>query len=143
MSFTLVSVAPNSIFSDGGRMLVVTGIFEKGHRYKVYLGDTGTVIDPECYSGIPGQGNLVFPRPSLLGGIYDTLVAYSPKVVANPIPYSITVLDYDTLEAQFLGSVVTTIKPQFFTSVYATRRLYPPDLFVGPKDVSREKPVEV
>lgn len=143
MSFTLISVTPDTIFSDGGRMLTVMGIFEKGHRYKAYLGDTGTVIDPECYSGIPGQGNLVYPKTSILGGIYDKLVVYSPKVKYNMTSYSLTVLDYDTLEAQFLDSVVTTVKNQFWTSVYTTRRLYPPDLFVGPKDISKEKPTGV
>lgn len=139
MAFTIASVTPDSLFSDGGHQIVVTGAFEEGHRYRVHLGDLGTTGDPACYSGIPDQANLVYPRASIAGGTPDTLTVYSAKVNPDVTPYNITVIDYDTLEAHVLSAVITAVKNQFFTTVYASKHVQPPHYKVGPRNIEQEE----
>ena len=141
MTFSIASVTPDSLLSDGGHEIVVTGVFEEGHRYRVHLGDLGTIGDPACYSGIPGQANLVYPRSSVAGGILDTLTVYSPRVNYNLVtPYDITVIDYDTSEVHALSEVITALRNQFFTTVFSTRSLQPPYYKVGPRSLELEEP---
>ena len=141
MAFSISSVAPDKILSDGGHQLVITGVFEKGFLYRVHLGDLGTTGDPACYSGKPGQANLVYPTSSDGGTTFDTLTVYSPKVTPNATPYDITVINYTTLEVHVLSGVVTALKNQFFTSVYAVRHLPPPHYKTGPRNIDLEEPV--
>lgn len=140
MAFSITSVSPTEILSDGGHKIEVTGLYEAGHRYQVNMGDLGSNADPVCYSGIPGQAEVVFPRKSTSGGALDLLTVYSPRVNPSPAPYSIYVLDLDTLEAHVLSSVVTTTKHQFFTNVYAVRSVQPPKYKVGPRSINLEQP---
>lgn len=140
MGFTITSVSPDTVFSDGGREIVVTGVFEKGHRYRVHLGDLGTIGDPPCYSGVTGQGYFAYPKASVAGGAFDTLTVYSPKVVPGLAAYNITVQDYDTLEAHMLSGVVSAVKNQFYTTVYSERKVQPPRYATGPRGIERERP---
>lgn len=140
MSFTISSVSPDSILSDGGHQLTVTGVFEKGHQYRVYLGDVGGLEDPVCYSGIPGQGYFINPKQSVAGGAFDTLLAYSPRVNSSETAYSITVQDAGTLEDHVLLNVVLTVKNQFFTTVYSERKMQPPHYKTGPRSIDKERP---
>jgi hypothetical protein len=140
MSFTISSVSPDTIASDGGHEITVTGAFEAGHRYEVYMGDLGTIDDPICYSGKPGQAGIVYPKASTLGGSLNTLIVYSPRVNPDTTAYSIVVMDYDTMEAHLLTEVITAVPRHYFTSVYAMRRTWSPDFKTGPRIIDNEKP---
>lgn len=138
MAFTLSTASPNNLLCDGGHEITITGLFEEGHYYKVYLGDLGTIDDPPCYSGIPGQGYLISPKKSIAGGIFDTLTVYNPKMLPSVTPYKITVIDYGTLEVHVLSNVITVHKKQFFTTVYNVKRLQPPHYYVGARTIELE-----
>lgn len=142
MSFTIASVSPSQVLSDGGHEIVIVGAYEAGHRYRVHLGDLGSTGDPACYSGIPGQGNIVYPKASVLGGSLDTLTVYSPRVNSSDSAYSITVMDYDTAEAHILSSSVTAEKNQYFTTVYAMKHVQNPKYYLGARDIELEVPAE-
>lgn len=138
MTFSLTSQTPTVISSDGGREIVITGVFEAGHRYQVHIGDLGSNADPVCHSGIAGQSSIVYPRRFIAGGVLDTITAYSPKMNAGAVPYSIFVLDPDSLEAHVLSGSITVVKRQFFTTVYAIRHMQPPKYDVGPRRIDLE-----
>ena len=140
MTFSISSVSPDTILSDGGHTITVTGLFEAGHQYQVYMGDLGTIYDHVCYSGIPGQKNTVSPTPSEIGGSLDTLTIYSPMVTPDSSAYSIVVIDVSTLEVHLLSDVITAVKKQFFSTVYSMKRLYNPKYYVGPRTIELEKP---
>jgi len=140
MAFSLTSISPDTVLSDGGREIIITGVFEEGHSYKVFMGDLGTVGDPGCCSGIPGQGYLIYPSPPVLGGAFTRLVVYSPKVNPSVTPYTITVIDYNTLEAHTLSAVITACKNQYFTTVYSMKRLFPPHYKTGSRSIELEDP---
>ena len=140
MTFSIASVTPDSILSDGGRELRVTGVFEAGHEYRVYMGDLGTSGDPPCYSGVSSQGYSVKPRSSVAGGSLDLLVVFSARTNPNVTAYSIVAIDEDTLEAHLLSGVITAVKKQFFTSVYSTKSMYHPKYKTGPRNIESEEP---
>jgi hypothetical protein len=140
MPFSITSVTPTEIPSDGGHKLEIIGSFEAGHRYHVHIGDTGTSDDPICHSGIAGQAGIVFPRKSITGGDLDLLTVYSPRTTPGAAPYDISVLDPDTPELNILTSAVTVVKRQFFTTVYSVRKLFSPIFKVGPRSINSEEP---
>ena len=140
MSFSISSVSPSKILSDGGREVIVTGVFEAGYQYNVHIGDLGSLYDPICYSGKPGQGNNVIPTASIEGGILDTLTVYSPRMSPDSSAYNVTVTNISTAETHSLSSVITSLKNQFFTTVYAMKRMQHPSYFLGPKRIEFETP---
>lgn len=140
MTFSITSVSPSKILADGGREIVVTGVFEVGHRYRVHIGDLGTIDDPICYSGISDQGTVVYPKDSDGDGIFDQITAYSPLMNPGSSAYSVVVIDVDTLEAHVLSGLLTVLKKQFYTTVYATKNMQHPDYYLGPKRIDLEKP---
>jgi hypothetical protein len=140
MTFTISSVTPSSVLSDGGRKLEITGVFEAGHRYSVHIGELGHTGDPRCVSGIPSEANFVYPKKSTVGSVLDLITVYTPRINPDSTAYCITVIDYDTSEAHMLNSVVTAVKNQYFTTVYAERSLQPPHYKTGPRSINIETP---
>jgi len=140
MAFSISSVSPGQILADGGHAIVVTGSFEAGHQYRGHMCDLGTTDDPACYSGKPGDGNIVSPTPSEVGGSLDTLTVYSPRVTPDSSAYDIVVIDVDTYEVHLLSGVIEAVKKQFFSTVYSMKRLYAPKFYVGPRTIDLEEP---
>lgn len=140
MTFSITSISPSEILSDGGHKIEVTGLFEPSHRYRVHVGNLGSDADPVCHSGIPGQSSIVFPRKSTAGGSLDLITVYSPMLNPSVSPYAVFVLDPDSLEAHSLLGVLTVAKRQFFTTVYAVRKVLPPKYKTGPRRIDLERP---
>ena len=135
MAFTLASISPESIACDGGRLLTITGSFEITHRYRVHVGDVETTADPICYSGVRGQASTVYPSSA------TTIKVYTPLLVPSDTDYSILVVDLDTLEAHALSEVLTVLEKQFYSLVYAYRKVLHPDYKVGPRNIGLEPQV--
>jgi len=135
MAFSLTSISPQKVFCDGGRLLTVTGVFELRHRYRVHVGNSETTSDPICYSGIPGQGNVVYPTNA------TTLVARTPLLVPSVTPYSVLVVDLDTAVVHSLLNVLTALNKQFYSLVYGYRKVMHGDYKVGPRNIELEAPV--
>lgn len=129
MAFSLTSIDPTIIPADGGYLLEISGTFVMGHRYRVYVGDTGSIADPICYSGVRGQANDVYPVNVSL------LRAYSPRMASDASAYTVLVIDVDTLEAHILASALTADKPQFYSTVFAVRAVQPPHYKTGPRSI--------
>ena len=137
MGFSISEISPNIILGDGGREIIVTGVFESGHRYHIHLGDAMDETDPICYSGKPGQGNDLYP----INGV--RLRGYTVRtIITGSYPFSVFVMDVDTGEAHILDDALVVQKPQFYTSVYTLRKLCPIDWLIGPRNITLEERVE-
>lgn len=135
MAFTLTSVSPDKVSCEGGALITLTGTFEVTHRYRVHVGDITTTIDPICYSGVRGQGNVVYPTSA------TTLKAYVPVLTPSVTPYNILVVDLDTAEVHSLSSVLTALKKQFYSQVYSYRKVMHSSFKMGPRSIDSETPV--
>ena len=134
MTLTVTEITPSTIPEDGGYLAQVKGTFTMGHRYAVYIGDTGSTVDPACYSGTPEQGAVIYPvTPTVMR-------VYTPVLAPSPAPYHVAVLDLDTSEADLLPDVVTVLKKSFYLSVYGLRKPFPPTWGVGPRRIEQEPP---
>lgn len=127
MTLSLTSVAPNVLFYDGGYQFIVTGVFPLGEPLSLYIGNTDTNADAVCYSGIPGNGNFCYALNANL------LVAYSPILAANLNRYDLLVVSPSTSESQVFTSAFTVRHPQFYSSVFEFRAVFPPTWYTGPR----------
>ena len=127
MAFSLTSVSPAIVSAAGGYLIEIVGAFELGNRYQVYLGNTGTTLDPVCYSGVRGQGSVVYPLSAVL------MRAYTPRVASDTSAYTVTVLNLDTLEGHVLAGSVTAEKVQYQSTVFGLRGVAPPRWKTGPR----------
>lgn len=118
MAFSLTSIDPAVFPEDGGHEIQISGAFEDGHRYNVYIGELGSPLDLACYSGKPSQGNVIYPWTS---GI---LRVYSPVLTPDRI-VSVTVVDWDALEGHILSNVGTTVFRSYKSLTYALRKVLP------------------
>ena len=135
MAFSLTSISPQKVSCEGGRALTITGVFELTHRYRVHIGNSETTGDPICYSGVSGQGNVVYPTNA------TTLLVYTPLFTPSATPYSVLVVDLDTSESHALLNVVTALKKQFCSMVYLYRKNMHGDYKVGPRNIELEAQV--
>lgn len=144
MTFSISAISPTEILSDGGHKLEITGVFEAGHAYQVHIGDLGSISDPVCHSGIPGQAGVVVPSKATLESTdLDLLTVYSPRLTPSTDPYSVFVLDVGTAAAQVLSDAITAAKYQYFTTVYATRKIQHPKYKVGSRNIELEATAEL
>ena len=140
MAFTLTSVSPAEISADGGTEIEVTGAFERGHSYYIYIGDTATVYDPVCHSGVAGQGALVYQANGTALAAPTILRAYTPQMVPSAADYTVLVIDANTIESHTLVSSITAMPKNYFTTVYGMRNVQPPHYKTGPKKIEFETP---
>lgn len=136
MGFTLTNIIPNVIFNSGGHELVINGVFNGG-CFQVYIGDKKDTSDLLCYSGKPGQGTLIYPIAN------TKLKVYSPRIISSGnCPFSIYVVNTVNGQARILSNVLTVVETQFYTSVYALRKVYPPHYKTGSRNISLEKRIQ-
>ncbi len=140
MPFSISSVSPSEILGNVGQEIEITGTFEDGHRYYAYIGDTGTIYDPRCLSGIPGEANVLRPRLGTATTPPTLLRAFTPALEPSGASYDLVVMDIDTLEAHVLSGVLDVSGRQFFTTVYAVRKILPPHWKAGPRKIEEEQP---
>jgi len=138
MAFSLTSVSPSTISCEGGKLLTITGTFVTTHRYCVYVGETETTADPVCYSGVVGQGSVIYPTNATTLKVY---LPYLVDAVASGNLYSVLVVDIDTLETHLLSEVIAAAPKQFYSLVYAYRKVMHEDFKVGPRGIALEEEV--
>lgn len=134
MVFSLTAVSPATLMENGGYLFQVQGTFEPGHRYSLHIGPLGSASDPACYSGVPGQGNTIYPWTT---GI---LRAYSPMLDPTGGPYKVYVVDIDTSENHTLVAVMTVVYRDFRSSVFTLRKVLPLHWRTGPRDIELVPP---
>jgi hypothetical protein len=136
MSLTLFSFSPLIVPDAGGVLVEMRGSFVMGHRHRARIGDTLLPIDPKCYSGIPGQGDILYPLTE------NTLRAYSPRLrhtAGVAAPYSVLLVDLETLEQGILMNVVEVCRQSYSDATYALRKVLPLHYLTGARDISQEK----
>lgn len=119
MAFSLVSVNPVIVPENGGHLIEISGTaFNIAHAHKVYIGTTGTTADAPCYSGVPGQGNVVYPITTTL------LCVYTPLLDPIGGPYKIFVRDLDNSDEDTLTSF-DAIHRDYNSHVFSGRAILP------------------
>jgi len=135
MAFVLDSINKERVSEDGGHELLVSGTFEAGHTYYVYIGDFKTSSDAICYSGVSDQGNVIIPE------VNNTLYAYTPLLTTTgTTPYSVTVIDVSTAESHTLTDSIYIDKKQFLSKIYLYRKMLSPKYIYGPNNIKEEVP---
>lgn len=133
MSFSVISINVSEVFNNGGWELIITGVFEQGHSYKVYIGDYKTSADAVCYSGVLDQGNIIYPE------LNNTLYSYTPLLnVTDSNPYSVTIIDIGTLESHTLVDCLYVRNKQYNSKVYFYKKCLIPNYKLGSFEVSEE-----
>jgi len=121
------------VFEDGGYLIAIPGYFEDGHKYNVHIGDYRNSNDAICYSAIPEQGATLYPQ------LNGTLYTYTPLLLTtDSSPFSLTVIDEDTLETSTLIDSVFVRKKQYHNKVYRIRKLLPPTYKTGARMIEEE-----
>lgn len=136
MALSLSSFSPANLSGAGGVLVEISGTFVIGHRYRAQIGDTMLPIDPKFYSGVPGQGDVLYP---FTAGI---LRAYSPYLRPSEgagAPYSVVVTDLETAEQDVLIEAVNVYPRLLCDQTYAIRRVLPLHYLTGARDTWLEK----
>jgi hypothetical protein len=134
MTFSLESINRSEIFNNGGYEIIISGIFEQGYSYNIFIGDYKNDSDAICYSGIPEQGNTIYPE------LNNTLYVYTPLLnITGSDPYSITVINVVTLESKTLLNCLYVRNKQFNSKVYSYKKNLFNKYEVGPIDIMDEK----
>lgn len=133
MTFSLTEINQSEVFDSGGWELVINGVFEPKNRYNVFIGDYKNNNDAICYSGIFDQGNIIYPE------LNNVLYAYTPLLnISGENPYSVTVLNVDTLESRTLLDCLYVRKRQYHSKVYEYKRNLIPNYKLGPINITEE-----
>ncbi|MFA4944432.1 MAG: hypothetical protein WC789_07000 [Lentisphaeria bacterium] len=131
MPFVLTSVDPVEVPEDGGRLITLTGTFELGATYRVHLGPLGTTADPECHSGVAGQGADCHPVNA------TTLRAYTPLLEPGSV-VDVLVVDQVTAEQHALAAALTVAARQFWNSVWGIRQVLPSYYRMGARSIDQQ-----
>jgi hypothetical protein len=133
MTFSLESVDKLEIFNNGGYELIISGVFEQDSSYNVFIGDFKNDSDAICYSGVPEQGNIIYPE------LDNTLYVYTPLLnITGSNPYSITVINISTLETRTLLNCLYVRNKQFNSKTYSYKKNLFNNYELGPIDVTEE-----
>lgn len=132
MGLVLTSVNLDTLSCDGGEQLVIAGEFPINVAHFVYVGPTGTVSDPACYSGVSGQGYACY---SIDG---TTLTAYGPRLSLGLSQYNLLVTQPSNGLTAALPSSFVVRAPFFYSQVFALRSVLPPHYATGPRSLDAE-----
>lgn len=136
MALSLSSVSPAALSLAGGVLVEIHGTFVLNHRYRARIGDTALPADPKFYSGIPGQGDILYPFTP------EIIRAYSPYLRPSAgagAPYSVVVSDLETLEEDILIEAVNVYPRLICDQTYSIRRVLPLHYLTGARDTWLEK----
>ncbi len=134
MAFTIASVDVEKVSEEGGQEIVVTGVFESGGEYEVYIGPLGNDSDPVCHSGKAGQGASVYPVELI------TLRCYTPLLEPGTT-VDVTVTNIGTAETHTLAAELDVTYRQFESTVFALRKVFPHFYKMGARDIDIVPPV--
>lgn len=130
------TVAQSRVPCDGGHRLDLTGIFPIGYPLEVYIGMTGTVEDAQCVSGKPGQGKTIYPIDA--GHLY----CYTPRLPIGG-PFSVMVRSPLVGSESIIPAALTTIRPDYRTSVFNIRAMFPNIFLVGSRTIEDVPPISM
>lgn len=128
MAHTVTAIDRTEVLEHGGYELNITGTFERGHTYRVYIGPTGTVTDEQAHSGVAGQKTVIIPY-SLV-----QLRVYTPRVAPGVI-HDVLVEDIATLGTDVVAASLTGRARDYGSKVFKIRKLYPPFYRSGPRSI--------
>lgn len=134
MTITLSRILPAAVLGEGGVKLTIEGDFsgKLGVPYRVYVGPNGDDTDTPCYSGVSGQGTVVYPLT------IEEMWCYLPVLEpTNGSPYDVYVQNVDTpSENDVLAGVLEVLPTQYYTKVFGLRSVLPRFYKLGPRGMS-------
>lgn len=124
MALALTAAAPALVDDTGGAAVTLTGTFEVGQAYRVYVGTDAT--GQVCYSGVSGFGALCYPRSR------TTLTLRLPTVAPGSVTLTVQNAQDGTLAT--LRDAVRAEAPFLYAQVFALRQNVRPILATGATD---------
>ena len=139
MALTITSITPEKVLTSHGDQFTIVGEFAEllGEGFRVYVGQNGDNTDTPCYSGIVGQGNIIYP-------VSETeLRGYLPVLEpTNGSPHNVYVeLVSDVLENDLLTDVLEVLPAQYYSRVFELRSVFPPFYRMGPRNMAALEPL--
>ena len=127
---TIYSVSRTVADGDGGQLLEIQGDFigEFSKEYQIHIGPNGNYTDPACYSGKPGNPQILYPLND------SKLRGYTPPMLAGG-PYSIYVRRVDMVRDIVLPSAIIVLPPMHYSGVFSLRSIFPIYYFMGPRNL--------
>jgi hypothetical protein len=129
------SVSPARVANDGGYRMDLQGVFPMGIPLTVHIGETGTSGDTACVSGKAGQGREVYAVNP--GHLY----CFTPRLPVGG-PYAVTVRRVVDDDATVLWDALSTIRPDYRTSVFDLRGMFPVNFLVGTRKIEDVPPID-
>lgn len=134
MAISLTSISPEGVLAPGGIQFFVNGDFsgKLGVQHYVYVGPNGDDSDTPCYSGVSGQGTVIYPLSE------TQLRCYLPVLAATSgSPHDVYVEEVATpTENGVLAGVLTVLPAQYYTKVFTLRSVMPRYYLMGPRYMS-------
>jgi hypothetical protein len=135
MATTVTSVSPGEVPFDGGYSLDIFGTFTVGNQLQAYVGVYGDPTkDYLCYSGIPGQGNIIYAKDSRV------IRAWSPMLYSGG-PFQVTVVDIDAVEQDALPSALYMRVASYRLMQLGLRAVLPPYYDTGHRRMDQIGPL--
>lgn len=125
MPVSLIDVNVSEVPTNGGYLIEVRGVFERGRTVHMHVGPNGDATDPACRSGTSGAGINLLPVNEGL------LIGYTPVVPVGLA--SVYVVQTATADDDVLVDVLTVVEPVYVNSVHDIRRVLPLEFLVGPR----------
>jgi len=114
-----LTVVPPTVQNDGGHAVAFTLDPGVTGDYNVFVGPLGTDEDPQCISGIEGQGSII----SLIDGIGTAYTPILPVSVSGPYAFTFVRVSGQDTET-FMTDVLLTVTPRDFKSCAISMRRY-------------------
>lgn len=139
MALALTSISPEAVTAEGGVLLTLTGDFSGflGTALRVHVGPNGNDTDPECYSGVVGQGNDIYP------GSVTVMRCYLPTLdPTTGTPYKVFIERSDGgADNALLAAALTVRSSQYFSKVFELRSVFPRFYRMGPRNMDALEPL--
>lgn len=127
---TLYTLSRDHVDADGGQMLIIQGEFgpDTGKALNVHVGLAGDYTDPQCVSGVAGQGTTIYPATS------KKLRCFFPMLESGG-PYNVYVRRVDMTRAGLMAAVITVLPKMYYSAVFDLRTVLPPFYKTGPRNM--------
>lgn len=134
MTISIDQILPAVALAEGGVFFTIDGDFsgKLGIPYRVYVGPNGDNSDTPCYSGVRGQGTIIYPLTELI------MRCYLPVLdTTNGSPYDVYVEGVDTpSDNAVLAASLEILPAQYYTKVFGMRSVLPRFYKMGPRNMS-------
>ncbi len=130
----LTSVSPSIVAADGGYALDLVGEFPLGVALHVHVGETGSDEDPKAFSGVQGQGDVIYAKTATRIRVYTRATGF--EVNSGPLSIYVRAVDGSELPA-FLLNCLEVAQPSQALGTFAFRQIFPPRWATGPRSMSQ------